>query len=256
MGAQPLDKMSLRQAVASTSKLVSRRQLQPASPLACTCHVQAPAWLAHRRQTYASQAKGKTPIQQLRDEAIRPQLIRLVQGAEEGGGLSIIKQRDQVLRSIDRTRFWLVQVDEQALSGFEAQQHRAKEGQPIGICKLIGKKESFDKAKEKVAQQKAKRKQTSAMEEKEFQLTWGVSMNDLSHKLKRAQATLDKGGRVALVVTSPKGAKTPPRPEREMFVAMCTDSLKQNEGTDVSTWKDTEWLGGKTSVFLQGSKAS
>lgn len=145
-------------------------------------------------------------------------------------------------------------VDEQAISGFEAQQHRAREGQALGICKLISKKESFDKAKEKVAQQKAKRKQSAAMEEKEFQLTWGVSMNDLSHKLKRAQATLDKGGRVALVVSSPKGTKAPPKPEREMFIAMCTDSLSQKKETEVSTWKEAEWIGGRTAIFLQGTK--
>lgn len=32
-----------------------------------------------------------------------------MQDASEGGGLSPIKQKDQVLRSIDRNRFWLVQ---------------------------------------------------------------------------------------------------------------------------------------------------
>lgn len=93
------------------------------------------------------------------------------------------------------------------------------------------------------------------MEEKEIQLTWGVSMNDLNHKLKRAQTVLDKGGRVAIVVTSPKGTKAPPKPERETFIEMCTHLLSQNEETQVSNFREAEWAGGKTSVFLQGTRA-
>lgn len=100
--------MALRQAIASTSKLLAPQQ---GSLIACTCHVRASPLSVAPLQTrgYAVSRGGKTPVQQLRDEAIRPRLVRLVQDATEGGGLSAIRNRDQVLRQMDRTKFWLVQ---------------------------------------------------------------------------------------------------------------------------------------------------
>ena len=118
----------------------------------------------------------------------------------------------------------------------------------VGICKLVHKKQSFEKAKAKAASMKA-----GQIEEKELQLTWGVTLNDLEHKLKRAGKTLEKGGRVALIFSAPRDSKVPSRPEREMFVGMCKQQLGQKAGK-LAVWKPEEWIGSRTAVFLQGVK--
>lgn len=133
------------------------------------------------------------------------------------------------------------------------QAERNEVGDPkgtIAICKLVDRKEArlASVAKEAAAKERRKAK----AEEKEVQLTWGVSVNDLGHKLKKARQVIDKGGRVTLVISAPKGSKLPSRPEREAFVGMLKSHL--GLGTDACrVWKEDEWRGSKTSAFLAGT---
>ncbi|KAK9893476.1 hypothetical protein P389DRAFT_198731 [Cystobasidium minutum MCA 4210] len=141
-------------------------------------------------------------------------------------------------------------VDEQELGPEAAARLRASPSTKVGICKILDKKEQFQKAKERSTASKQK-KQVNKREEKEFQFTWGVAVNDLQHKIKRAQQTLDKGGRTALVITSPKGSKPPAPEDKRMFTDMLKEMLGVSEGK-ATIWKPEEWRGGKTSIYLEG----
>lgn len=145
-------------------------------------------------------------------------------------------------------------VSEQPLSPEEAKEAGIYSPNPtVPICKLIDKKAAYNKQKEIANANKAK-KQSGQMEEKEIQLTWGVSLNDLTHKLRKAKDTLRKGGRIALVVTAPSRSRAPPKEERQLFIDMCKSQLGQEEGK-FTIWKAEEWIGSKTSVYLTGVRA-
>lgn len=145
-------------------------------------------------------------------------------------------------------------VDEQELCPEAAADLRTSPNTKVGICKIIDKKELFQKSKERSTASKQK-KQANKKEEKEFQFTWGVAVNDLQHKVKRAQQTLDKGGRTSLVITSPKGSKPLSPADKKMFTDMLKDMLGFTEGK-AKIWKPEEWTGGKTSIYLEGVKQS
>lgn len=119
----------------------------------------------------------------------------------------------------------------------------------FGVCKIESKKEIFDKQKEQNALRKERQRERH-FDEKEIQLSWGVSMNDLTHKLKKAQQVLDKGGRISIVIVSPRGAKAPPLPDRKVFVQMCREMLGEKE-PDAMLWKPEEWKGPSTTVYLK-----
>lgn len=143
-------------------------------------------------------------------------------------------------------------MDEQELGPEAAAERGLSPKLKVGICKVVSKKELFQKAKERTAASKQK-KQAGKKEEKEFQLTWGVAVHDLQHKLKRAQQVLDKGGRAALVITSPKGSKPPPPADRRMFTDMLKDQLGLTAGK-ATVWKADDWRGARSSIYLEGIK--
>ena len=118
------------------------------------------------------------------------------------------------------------------------------------VCKIISKKEAFEKARHKQNMQK-ERKKTNVVDEKEIQLTWGVSANDLSHKLKKARQIVEKGDRLTLGIVTPKKTQAPHRADREMFVQTCKEMLGETEN-----WKPEEWKGSSTTVHLQARKGS
>ena len=262
--------MSLLHCIASTS----RNQLSNGIE-SCICRnrIYGARTFAVTALSNNSRGNRKIPIQQLRDEAIPSNLIRIVQSDESGGGLGPIRQKNSVLYELDRSKYWLIQggsfcyiydrpnsdndasmfaVDVQALSPSEASLLGWARASSVGVCKVIQKKEAFDKAKERTALQKAKRK-ANHVEQKELQLTWGVTLNDLTHKLKRAQLTLEGGGRLSLNVSAPKDSHVPSRPEREMFLEMCREQLGQKDGK-LAVWKPEVWSGSSTALFLRGVK--
>lgn len=164
----------------------------------------------------------------IRDEKIaeRSSYVRLVD--PKTGALAGPFATKQILSKLDRTKFWLHQVappqpdrtsidydptcppstavDVAALVQFP-------------ICKLIDKKDQFDKQR---ALKRSSSTSTSNTDpsnpgspavaqsalgtSKEVQLTWSVSPNDLAHKLTKARKELIKGARINLVVTTKSGS--------------------------------------------------
>jgi len=78
------------------------------------------------------------------------------------------------------------------------------------IVKIVNKREANAARKEM-----KERKRTQPRNElKEVQMTWGVGVADLTHKLKKVQEELERGNRVTLVF-APKSKQPVPKP-REM----------------------------------------
>lgn len=100
-----------------------------------------------------------------------------------------------LLASLDRTRYCIQLAD-------------ASHDPPI--CRLIDKKELYDKAREKksTAQEKAKTPASAASSPpREVHFTWGVSAHDLEHKLKKGKEFLEKGGRILVCLADKPGTK-------------------------------------------------
>ncbi|GAA5843213.1 hypothetical protein JCM3766R1_006622 [Sporobolomyces carnicolor] len=77
------------------------------------------------------------------------------------------------------------------------------------ICRILDKKEAYQKAKEKKAKD-AERAATQVAnaggDVKEVHLTWGVSEHDLEHKLKKGRELLAKGHRLLVGLSDKKRA--------------------------------------------------
>jgi translation initiation factor IF-3 len=113
---------------------------------------------------------------------------------------------------------------------------------PTPIVKVINKRETYEKNKER----KARARQQ--MEQKEIQLTWGIASQDLTHKLKKVRAVLERGGRVDLVYAPRKGQPLPTKEGMHARVEETMDIL-----TDVGKeWKPREIKKAVTALYLQG----
>lgn len=62
-------------------------------------------------------------------------------------------------------------------------------------------------------------------EPKEVQLTWGIAKADLEHKLRKAKRDLERGYRVAVVVTMKKGHRPSNRQELVAFADEISQAL-------------------------------
>jgi translation initiation factor IF-3 len=76
-------------------------------------------------------------------------------------------------------------------------------------------------------------------EPKEVQLTWGVAKADLEHKLRKARRDLEKGYRVAVVVTVKNGH----RPSNRQELVAFADEISATLGEVGEEWKDREFTG-------------
>ncbi|KAG0038847.1 hypothetical protein BGZ82_010643 [Podila clonocystis] len=159
-----------------------------------------------------------------RDEEIESQWIQYVSLEGNQG-----EQRlSAVLRTFDRSQYFLVEVDANAYPP---------------ICKLFSKRELYEKAK---AAKQAKKSNAPAT--KELQLNWGTDAHDLEHKLSRSRGFLEKGCRLEVQINGKKGKNTTPQ-EREAIM----ERVKA-EFEPVSKYvKQPEWVKATTvTMLLQG----
>ncbi|KAG0267336.1 hypothetical protein BG011_006753 [Mortierella polycephala] len=160
-----------------------------------------------------------------RDEEIEAEWIQYITPEGNQGE----KQLSRVLKSFDRSQYYLVEVDSRA--------------QPP-ICKLFSKKELYMKAK---AAKQAKKSNGTVT--KELQLNWGTDSHDLSHKLPKFRAFLEKGCRLEIQVNGRKG-KSSTQQERDMLM----ERIKA-EFEPVSKYvRQPEWVKSTTvTMLLQGT---
>ncbi|PCH41553.1 hypothetical protein WOLCODRAFT_163197 [Wolfiporia cocos MD-104 SS10] len=116
--------------------------------------------------------------------------------------------------------------------------------EPEPIVKIIKSSEVFSKKMALKERQKGK----GVREEKEVQMTWGISAGDLAHKMKRVRQELEKGNRVNLVYTRKKGqVQLSPQAMEERLKA--TVQSLEDVGKE---WKSREGAGSAIILFLQG----
>ncbi|KAH9950168.1 hypothetical protein B0H21DRAFT_660479, partial [Amylocystis lapponica] len=116
--------------------------------------------------------------------------------------------------------------------------------EPEPIVKLVSSHDVYAKQQ----QQREKKREQRARDEKELQLTWGVALADLEHKLGKARTELEKGNRVSLVYAGRKGQTRLSPQEMEARAKEVVDSLA-DAGAE---WKARDVSPHTTIVYLQG----
>ncbi|KAH7912455.1 hypothetical protein BJ138DRAFT_988650, partial [Hygrophoropsis aurantiaca] len=101
---------------------------------------------------------------------------------------------------------------------------------PEPVVKVVDRMESLRKFKEMQRAHRAAVKASSA--HKEIQMTWGVDVGDLTHKLSKARAELEKGNRVDIVIAPKKGQQLPKYAEMKTRANQIASSL-----ADIATEK-------------------
>ncbi|KAF9201269.1 hypothetical protein BGZ49_008471 [Haplosporangium sp. Z 27] len=119
-----------------------------------------------------------------RDEEIKSPWIQYITPEGNQGQ----KRLAHVLKSFDRSQYYLIEVDSSASPP---------------VCKLFSKKILYQKAKEAKQAKKA-----NAPTTKELQLNWGTDKHDLDHKLSKFRAFLEKGHRLEIQINGKRGRNT------------------------------------------------
>ena len=207
----------------------------------------------------------KAAPRDLRDEdlARRSSHVRLVD--PKSGSLAGPFRTLDILARLDRTRYRLQQVvAAQKDAGPTDPDAPLSEQNQYPICKLIDKKEEFDKQralkKAKAASAESVAASAIGSVSKEVQLTWSVSPNDLSHKLSKARKELVRGARINVVVTTKAGGKKyikgfiPEEDERRLQLLrniesyLCLD--EQTQEPVGKRLKDVEWQRGGSAAVV------
>ncbi|CBQ68677.1 conserved hypothetical protein [Sporisorium reilianum SRZ2] len=161
----------------------------------------------------ASSSTSSSSNRSPRDEAIirTSEFVRLVD--PKTGSLAGPFNTRQILAKLDRTKFYLQQAapaqPSRATVAYDPASPPASVDPAVlvqfAICRLVDKKEEFDRARN------LKRKPDSApaasSSSKEVQLTWSVTPNDLAHKLGKAKKEMLRGARINVVVTTKPGGR-------------------------------------------------
>ena len=177
-----------------------------------------------------------------RDEAIRAPLVRLVD-PNSGKVTGPFKPQD-IVAKIDRKAFALVQVAPGAASAANAKTAQAASWtmDELPVCKLVSKRDEYHKQREAKKRAQSHAAPTTT---KDLQLTWGVSGNDLAHKLSRARKDLARGHKVHAVILSKKGTRrvypgTPEDAQRVELVRSIQDALCVAEDNDTPVARVTQ----------------
>lgn len=180
----------------------------------------------------------KSIASKTRDAAIPYTHVCLVN--ETSGALETPQLLQQVLAQFDPAKYSLIVVN--------------PNHQPP-ICKIVSKVAEQQKAD---AARAAVRRSKKANQVKEVQLSWTVTGHDMQHKLKVAEETLAKGGRIAIKFEPKRGSKSIgiAGGDRAKIVARVLRSLKGSPiilPNRVVEWRQAEWKGEGATLYLQGS---
>lgn len=145
------------------------------------------------------QASTVSRMRSRRDEEIHAHTITYV---DAHGQVHPRCSTDDIISSIDRKKFFLIEVDPHARPP---------------VCRLMDKKLMFDKQK-----QKTKKK---PVEMKEIVFGWNVTQHDMQHKLNKAISFLDKGNKVKIDIKSKRGQKRPEKQDQLDLVHLVHHSL-------------------------------
>ncbi|KAJ9213875.1 hypothetical protein DTO166G4_4486 [Paecilomyces variotii] len=166
----------------------------------------------------------------IKDEDIRAQQIQLV---NESGGLDPPERTINVLRSINRSEYFLVQVSPGSADR-------------LPVCKLVSKKALRE-------QEKAKSKAAHAAKTavKQLELNWAIDAHDLSHRMKQLVSFLEKGRKVEIILTRKKGKRPPVAEEVKKVMDTVLDTVRD---ADAAQMKPMEGEPGKHVLMVVKKK--
>jgi translation initiation factor IF-3 len=129
---------------------------------------------------------AKTVVSPPRNKEIASERIYLI---DSSGSIDREpKRRDAILKSLDPSTHYLLQVKE----------HNMESGFEFPLCKIVAKSVDLEKQKSLA---KAKKTQKAKSVIKEIKLTWYTAKNDIAHRLKKATKSLLKGEQVQIVIS-------------------------------------------------------
>ena len=139
----------------------------------------------------------------------------------------------KILHSIDRDKFFVVQVSPQEAPG-------------IPVCKIV-EKHAFRKA-ERAKSKAAKNPQATA---KQLELSWGIGPNDLGHRLNKMQQFLKEGKRVEILVSPRKKTRSFTKDEAQVVVQRIRNRIARIEGA--KEWREMSGnVGESVTIYVEG----
>ncbi|KAJ5161483.1 translation initiation factor IF3 [Penicillium capsulatum] len=156
---------------------------------------------------------SRQPVQgPIKDEAIGAPYVQIV---NEHGDLEMPVRLSDVLRSFDRSKFFLHQVSP------------GSPGRPP-ICKITDKLAYSQREKEKAKAAKATKSQN-----KQIELNWAIDAHDLEHRLKQLTTFLEKGRKVEVTLTRKRRKRAPTVDEIKHVIQSVLDTTKNAGATQV-----------------------
>lgn len=142
--------------------------------------------------------------QEKRNEQISSQLVYLIDN-ETNTISPEPRTRFDLLRRLNQTTHRLIQFDTE------------HEGLPV--CKIVSKKDEYEKAKRLKEASKERKKTLGAVQSlKTLELNWAMDPNDLGHRLDKIVEFLTEGKRVEIILASKKrGRKATPEECEEVL---------------------------------------
>jgi translation initiation factor IF-3 len=160
-------------------------------------------------------------------------LERLPRDHEITDNMVMVVEADGKLSGPHRTRDILSKID-QSISSLRTIQPKPlnpAQGQPaFAICKIINKKEEFQRQvasqKQQKEAQQARRKQNKV---KELELSWAIAPHDMAFKLKQLRTFLEKGHKVDLLIAKKKDGKRVTKDEAETMFTQIQAAIQEVE---------------------------
>lgn len=143
---------------------------------------------------------------QLRNENIHANVVQVV---NDDGRLGPPQHLQDVLESLDRSKFSLIQVS-------PGQPHKPP------VCKIVNKV-----ALQEQERVKAKAAHSLKTSVKQLEMNWAITAHDLSHRLKQLTAFLDKGRKVEITLTRKKGKRPPTVEEVKQVMDSVMQAMKE-----------------------------
>ncbi|KAK1144029.1 hypothetical protein N8T08_005938 [Aspergillus melleus] len=170
-------------------------------------------------------AQSQKPAQ-LMDEDIEARFIQVV---NEEGGLNPPALLRDVLRSIDRKQYFVMQVSPTLYD------------RPT-VCKIVSRIELREQERKK-----AKAAHALKVSTKQIELNWAINANDLEYRLKQLKTFLLKGRKVEVILTRKKGKRAPNVEEIKHLMDSVIEAIKGVKATQV---QPMEGVPGKHVVFV------
>ncbi|GAD95064.1 translation initiation factor IF3, putative [Paecilomyces variotii No. 5] len=148
----------------------------------------------------------------IKDEDIRAPQIQVV---NDNGALDPPERTIDVLRSINRSEYFLVQVSPGAADR-------------LPVCKLVSKKGLREQEKAK-----AKAAHSAKTAVKQIELNWAIDAHDLSHRMKQLVSFIEKGRKVEIILTRKRGKRAPTAEEVKKVMDAVLDTVQNADAAQV-----------------------